>query len=78
MSDGTPANHWPSTDADAQYHRLTSLSDLGAIVERIRGGASTWEDRMALVDIATEIDRDAAGTELVGLADTLRRLAVAP
>lgn len=78
MSDGQLANWWPASGVDdrsATPARLVSMSDLAAIVRRIQDGRETWDDRVALIDLASEIDIDAAGTELAELATVLRRIA---
>lgn len=78
MSDGELANHWPASDVDRRSNeqaRLVSLSDLAGIVRRMQEGDSTVDDRVALIDLASEIDAEAAGTELAQLATALRRVA---
>lgn len=78
MSDGDLANHWPTTGVDvrsSEQSKLVSMANLGEIVQRIRSGTDTWEDRVALVDLADEIETDAPATELAELAGVLRRIA---
>ena len=89
MSDGELANHWPSTGVDVPSGEqqgfdlvvdavrpwLVSMADLGGIVQRMRAGEGTVADRLALIDLAGEIETDAPATELVGLADVLRQMA---
>lgn len=78
MSDGTLANHWPATDVDERSGgsiRLVSASDLAAMVRRLAGGQGTLDDRLALIDLACEIEADAPATELAALAQQLRRVA---
>ena len=78
VSDGETPNLWPATGVDVRNNepaRLVSLADLGGIITRVRHGDSTLADRLALIELADEIDRDAPATELVGLADVLRQMA---
>ena len=78
MSDGELANHWPTSGVDVrggEKSKLLSMAEMGQIVQRIQSGTETWEDRVALVDLADEIETDAPATELAELARVLRRIA---
>lgn len=78
MSDGNLANHWPATGVDERISgaRLVTMADLTDIVRRLKAGNGSIGDRMTLIDLASEIDVEAAGTELAELAISLRRVAL--